>query len=200
MNELDAWEIESESRQLDDGPFIVEAPTGSGWGRCGCGHRVEGTHCIAVPLDDVTEHLREHVVTDHRGDAVTARSSGASGTAATSVPGTALTPGRAAAWSAAMCGAPPASGRSSSTGGRGEHDLGRGNPRTRRRAQAAPHPAAPDPGRTRRRRHQRKHAAPQGHRSPAPWHPKSARRLVGAAGSRSNAGTEPQDHVGAYSL
>jgi hypothetical protein len=65
MNELDAWEIESESRQLDDGPFIVEAPTGSGWGRCGCGHRVEGPHCIAVPLDDVTEHLREHVVTDH---------------------------------------------------------------------------------------------------------------------------------------
>lgn len=72
MAELDylatgvGWSVRAESRRIqDDLRFDLEAPTGTGWGKCGCGERIEGLGGTALPLEQVEEKLRAHVDTEH---------------------------------------------------------------------------------------------------------------------------------------
>lgn len=60
------WEIEAESRQVDDDSrFVKEVSTGRAWGRCECGHCVEGPNGRPLLSAEVVELLGGHIAADH---------------------------------------------------------------------------------------------------------------------------------------
>jgi len=60
------WQITSQSVEVPtETRFVQEEPTGRGWGRCGCGHAVEGPDHAPILLDQVVEKLQRHIATDH---------------------------------------------------------------------------------------------------------------------------------------